>query len=240
MKTEKIYEQLLAYIEQGTKRYAGSEAGNDFAWAREQIDNPRRDVDYSKNPYNVPIFELVGLMLDLKEQINRESAKAAGHANTRNAMLRIIKSVPEARRDTMGGAWDTEGKQTVCDSYRAIRLNSAIDLPSPQYPNGAPNMKPIFDGVMQNRDKLDLPSLADLKTYMKEQAAENKARTGKPNKNGITYDFGDGKPAVKAEYLLDMLEALPNADAYGKGLNGMIYFRAENGDGVLCSVRKSA
>lgn len=240
MKTEKIYEQLLAYIEQGTRRYAGSEAADDLVWAREQIDHPNSGVDYSKNPYEIPVFGLVGLMLDLKEQMNRESAKAAGRADTRNAMLRVIKGVGEYQRRTMGGAFVQDGKQTVCDGYRAIRLNDAIDLPVPEYPEQAPKMKPIFDGAMQNSDPLDLPDLGELKAHIKAQKAEQTARGIRRSEQKIVWDFGDGKPMVDASYLADMIEALPNAEAYGKGLNGMIYFRAENGDGVLCGVRKSA
>jgi hypothetical protein len=64
-------------------------------------------------------------------------------------------------------------------------------------------------------------------------------KTGK--RLDFRYDFGYGLPMVNAKYLIDMIEALPDAQAYYNpehALCNPIYFDGGEDDGILLPVRK--
>lgn len=68
---------------------------------------------------------LITLCAALRDDMRMEANKAAGKANIDKAMRAIIKNVPEHQRQ-LQGAFTSDGKQCVCDSYRAIRLNTPL------------------------------------------------------------------------------------------------------------------
>lgn len=98
---------------------------------------------------------------------------------------------------------------------------------------------------------LEIPSIADLKDYIKDKKEQNPEKYKGRNKEPVSYDFGITEsnvilPLVNAEYLLIMLEILRNDSQvtwshskesyYNKGY---IFFKSSKGDGILCPVRRN-
>ena len=83
-------------------------------------------------------------------------------------------------------------------------------------------------------DKLNLPTIAELKAFI----AENKAKYGKDNR--IPYCI-DNYVYVNPQYLIDFMQALPDCTAYKPDNNkSPIYFIADNGDGILLPVNPAS
>lgn len=150
------------------------------------------------------------------------------------AVKRVIANV-DPRRDNFKGIFPYNGQFVICDGYRLIRLNADI--------TSLPHVENEFDvdgamrGVITHGETLNLPRIPDLKAFLAEEKARKK-REGAKNFKLRTYCL-DGFIYVNPQYLLDMLEALPDAVAYRPGKPASpIYFRADNGDGILCPVRK--
>ena len=127
-----------------------------------------------------------------------------------------------------------KGLYCVCDGYRILRLKEDVtSVPhidnTPDTPDMANLMKPAIDNMCQ---KLDLPQELEVKAYI----ARCKVVAG----NGHTYSYQLAENVyVNPQYLLDMLQALPGCTCYtdaDKSGKAMIYFVADNGDGVLLPV----
>lgn len=179
---------------------------------------------------------LVNLCANLRADMASAGNKTAGKGNLEKAMLSIIDA---ADRPGLRGAFMQDGKQCVCDGYRAIRLNDAINLPKPEFRTEI-ELGKVFEHNEAEYSPLALPTIGELKTHIKITKAENKARFGRHGASkGVTYDFGEGKPLVNAAYLLDILTAFPDATAtYGRDVQP-IYFASEMGDAVLMTVRRN-
>lgn len=184
-----------------------------------------------KNP--AKISELIA---EIKGEIIAEEAKKNGRAGTLSACKRIIKRGKTQYRDALAGAWiDKNGRECVCDGFCAVRINTPLGLE--KIPAGVDPLdleRLIFDNARLNMgDALELPTIAELKAYIKIKKAENKT--------GVIWDFGENLPAVNAQYLLDVLEALPGAVATPSSRRPFvtaIYFTSDNGDGALLPIRK--
>jgi hypothetical protein len=141
----------------------------------------------------------------------------------------------------MHGAWIDNNKQYICDGFRVVRFNEPLPLES--IPEGVEplNMSRSIAPGMNTGARLSLPELGELRAHIKTEKARIKAE--KLRRVVPLWDFGDGLPAVDAQYLADMLEALPGCTATAAKDHPelrIIYFESENGDGVLCPVRKAA
>ena len=159
------------------------------------------------------------------------------------ALAKILKSCP---RETLQGVIEDAGKHCVMNGYMLVRCSSPLSGFDPAVET-FDTAKAIGD-VSQYSAPLPLPSLKDLRADMKlarNSAAHNAAvphyhvdRRGKVVK--VYYDFGYGLPMVDAEYLLYMLEALPDCKALsmpGKQ-SRPVYFVSGDSDGILLPVRK--
>lgn len=178
-----------------------------------------------------PFYEsAAALLLDAKTRMD----KKVSPASVVSAVKRITKAAVSGLNKYLQGMVYQKGMYCVCDGYRILRLNEDVtSVPhienTPYTPDLADLMKSAIDNKCQ---KLYLPAESDVRTYI----ARCKAVAG----NGHTYSYQLSENVyVNPQYLLDMLQALPdcecwiNPDSYGKG---MIYFVAENGDGVLLPV----
>lgn len=194
------------------------------------------------DPDGLGLGSMLGAMvIALKADIAAEECRAAGKSSPLKAANRIIKNAKKCNsREYTHGSWmSLDGMQCYCDGYHGVRLHNP--LPTEKIHT---NEMPIDLGRIVNSAKdnagarLNLPSVAELKAHIKFQKAVKKANR---NRDAITYEFGDNLPAVNAEYLLNMLELLPECKARAaknSPLLGTIYFEAEAGDGVLLPVRK--
>lgn len=185
---------------------------------------------------------LQALKEDAEKNIRNAAAKSVGRLDRMKAMQRIIKSAKADNREVLHGAWIANGKQYVCDGFRIVSIYDPLDLET--IPD---HVQPIDGERIMPKDGnaggtvLDLPDVGTLRAYIKTEKARLKAEGNK--KRGAVYDFGDGLPAVNAQFLFDMIEIFPDATATASKqrptLSG-IYFNSADGDGILLPVRKEA
>lgn len=183
---------------------------------------------------------LVTLCAALRDDMRTESNKANGKSNIDKAMRAIIKNVPEYQKQ-LQGAFDSDGKQCACDGFRAIRLNTPLDLPKPPVPCTMELSRLFTDARNHATTPLETPTLSELKSHIKITKAENKTKYGKDaNKKTILWDFGEDRPAVNAVYILDILTAFPDAAITCSTLTAPLYFTDAAGEAILLPVRAKA
>ena len=174
------------------------------------------------------LYHCANLVADALEEMDKKSSKPSKLA----AAKRIVANCP---RENLRGIWIDELDRTcMCDGFRAVRVfDSFSSLPTVQ---GWQEMPRIFEDPVNYTRAIDLPTV----TAIKKIAAEQRAANGK---NHIpSFDFGEDLPMVSCEYLIDMLSLLPGCTAYvadRKTEKSPIYFKADNGDGILMPVRKN-
>jgi len=193
-------------------------------------------TDPTKTTGGVPA--LITLCAALRDDMRRKANKASGKANIEKAMRAIIKNAPEHQRQ-LQGAFLSDGKQYACDGYRAIRLNTPIDLPAPPEPCTIDIGRLFADARHNATTPLETPSQGELKSYIKITKAENKAKYGKnANRQCILWDFGKDRPVVNAVYLLDILTAFPDAAITCGTMTDPLYFSHADGEAILLPVRR--
>lgn len=185
-------------------------------------------------------LSIAALCARVREDLRTESNKASGKAGVEKAMRAVIKNAP-AHQPQLQGAFESAGKQTVCDGFsRAIRLNEPIALPASPVPCTLDIDGLITNTLKRATNHLEMPSLGELKGFIAVSKAENKAGNAKgANKKPILWGFGKDLPTVNAEYLLGILTVLPGASAICGGIHDPIYFSHEDGDALLLPVIKN-
>ena len=192
---------------------------------------------------------LKNLAADLAAQVRNEYAAASGRLNGAQAITRMLYAVKKQdKRPDLAYAWeDADGRQCACDGFRAFRLNAENHLPMEPRPGDAGKpidldkvfpARPIDDPAMA----LELPTAQELKAHIALKRAE---WTGKKSQFACEWDFGEGKPAVNALYLLDALAVMGDGvRAFAVAKTGkmnslaMLWFTSERGDALLLPVRK--
>ena len=189
--------------------------------------------------------KLASLTVTLRDDIAREEARKSGRGSAQAAAKRIIKNAVAVQpREYLHGAWMEDGKQCLCDGFHAVILDSEIP--------GLPQAKTDSDRMaldhvmapsrMNNGAKLTLPTVGELKAAIKIHDAEERSRKKAKNRKPLTWDFGEGLPAVNGNYLLNLLELLPGCTATASSaypILSAVYFQAEGvGEGILLPIRK--
>jgi len=181
-----------------------------------------------------------------EEKPERKTAKAAKAKKeyTRgqiSAMNRIAKGV-KGYKEAWKGVVNLDGKSIILDGYRLLRLSAdPEELPRAEC-NGLPfemdTLKRIIEKSVnapaEKADKeLPLPCIDDLRATIKAQKA------GKVSMPLVYWTLQDGNHlGVNAQYLLDMMLALPGCTAYRpETCSAPIYFKAGENDGILLPVR---
>lgn len=159
-------------------------------------------------------------------------AKSKAGAGAVNVAKRIY-SENEACRPSLAGIFESGGKWTVCDGYRAIMFND--DMPELPHVDGgslAKNLPDMIDKA-EKLEPLELPTVAELKAWAASHGGKKALSAGK----ATPYIWG-GVVGVNVYYLIDMLQALENPRAYlPESKNSAIYFSGDNGEGILLPVR---
>lgn len=192
-------------------------------------------IDMSVEP--VTRLALEDLSAELAEQVRAEYAASRGEANAARTITALLKAVKKSNPTTaLRYAWiDGEGRQCVCDGDRAFRLKEPLPLEERPAGAGEPiDLEKIFKSV-KCCAAAPLPDAKELKAFI----ALERAKKGR--KAVLAWDFGEGKPAVNAAYLLDLLNVLPDAAEihYGKPLEPL-YAKSERGEALLMPIRKLA
>lgn len=187
---------------------------------------------------NGSALELLNALKEsLKASIRDANNKQAGKGAAGKAALRILKG--KTGHPVLEKAFSGDAGVMVCDGVRAVLFNAET---APELPQNESGVYYPYDGLLKNlnvakneanRQPVNIPSTAELKSYIAEKKAEAKAKGEKPA--FIRYQLENGQH-VNAQFLIDMLEALPGCAAYSCGGVRPLYFEAETGRGMLCVV----
>ena len=171
----------------------------------------------------------------LKSHIANEDAKRNGRSKQLTVAKRIIKNAKKfCSSETLHGAWiGKNGYQFVSDSYRVIMFENHLQLPEAE---GSERIESIVSKTYPNYDKkLMPPSVPDLKAMLTEHKAKHKGERKIP---ALSYVFEDFEIGVNAQYLLDMLEAMPDGKFYMTGgVISPIYIESDGIKGLLLPIR---
>lgn len=138
--------------------------------------------------------------------------------------------------------FEDAGKYCATDGHILFRFSSPLSSDIPVISYGYVTTKAIGD-LNAYSVSLELPNSADLRKDIKivkhgvDIDRVHALREG--NKIIAVYDFGYGLPKVNAEYLLSMLEALPDckARAYSGNTHAPVYFVSGESDGIILPIR---
>lgn len=186
--------------------------------------------------------ELSNLANDLAAQVRMEYAASRGQGNATKAIVSMLDAAKEcAPHRTLHYAWmDANGRQCVCDGYRAFRLTEALPLEERPDDAGDPiNLDKMFPNL-NDYATMPLPSVQEVKAHIALKRAEYGRRYNKEAPK--VWDFGEYKPAVNSHYLLDLLTVLPDAtEIYYNPTNmrAPLYAKSERGEVLLCPVMKN-
>ena len=203
------------------------------------IDNWRKEMkEVGRMDY---VAEMGRVMLGLREDMYASEQKAAGKSGKDivSAAKRIVKSAKATKRDAISGVFtniEKDGTEhwCVCDGCVGVRFNEPMPLEEADTSKCTPFDMSQICRMPDNAKELDLPSLADVKVYAKTNRV-NGDRKGstKPKPMKIDDEIGLW---FNPELLINIMECLPSAKAWATTRIGVIYFKADNGDGVLMPI----
>lgn len=157
----------------------------------------------------VSTTEIEEVIATLRQEVAAKNAKSAGKQDLYKAMMAVIKSAKKHHpyQEGLHSAWIDDGKQYVSNGYMLIE-NSGTPLDLPTLPDDAKpiNVQPIIKARAEKEypDTLVCPTIAELKSGIKEQKALAKCKYDKLKEVG--YHLGGGHVA-NAEYLQIAVQA---------------------------------
>ena len=168
-----------------------------------------------------------------------EQSKKSGTRSIVTAANRIIKNAESLKKPLLAGMFTNQTKDgstlyCVCDSFVAIRFNEKPLLPEidSKYHGQEMSLEQIVK-PMDGSKEIALPDISELKVYIKTHKIKEKN-----NPKKVADYLLDEKLNlwVNPQYLLNAMECLPDCKAYAANRISQIYFKAENGDGVVMPV----
>ena len=157
----------------------------------------------------VSTTEIEEVIATLRKEVAVKNAKSAGKQDLYKAMMAVIKSAKKhhPHQEGLHSAWIDDGKQYVSNGYMLIE-NSGTPLDLPALPD---DVKPVnVQHIIKARaekeypDTLVCPTIAELKSGIKEQKALAKCKHDKLK--DVRYHLGGGHVA-NAEYLQIAVQA---------------------------------
>ena len=173
-------------------------------------------------------------------EIRRKAAKSNGSRDRQKTAEKVLKNATKLHplREFMKKSWkNTNGLQCFMDGVSGYRLHDALPLEEDQKNIERFDIDKCIENAAKNEKPLDVPDVPTLRTYIKTEKAVKKARK---DRTPVVYDFGEGLPAVNAEYLLNALEILPGCvcRCSSSSILHPLYFVSAAGDALVCPVRK--
>lgn len=175
----------------------------------------------------------------LESDMAIEQSKKSGTKSIVIAANRIIKNAKLTGKDVLAGMFENkdkcgETKYCVCDGFVAIRFNEKPLLPEidEKYHGQEMALEHIVK-PMDGSKEITLPDISELKVYIKTHKIKEK---NNPKKVADYLLDEELNLWVNPQYLLNAMECLPDCKAYATNRISPIYFKAENGDGVVMSV----
>ena len=199
--------------------------------AQHVIRNPHEWTECKWQPFYANAAQMI---LDIKYQMDAKKNNSGSLAALKRICKCCMKGM-EGLRGVVETIDETGEKRFVlCDGHRIIRVKEdPTSLPHVDTEKAFSSEKiNNFMNVNRYGDAAELPTVPELKTYI----AEKKAVYGKEK---IFYGIA-GKTFVDAQYLLDMLQALPDCKVIiPEKSTDPIYVVSDDGDGLLLPVRAS-
>lgn len=168
-----------------------------------------------------------------------QQSKKSGTKSIVTAANRIIKNAKSTNELTLVGMFENkdkygETKYCVCDGFVAIRFNEKPLLPEidSKYHGQEMQLEKIVK-PMDDSKKITLPDISELKVYIKTHKIKEKNNPKKVTDYLLDEELNLW---VNPQYLLNVMECLPNCKAYAANRLSPIYLKAENGDGVVMPV----
>lgn len=168
-----------------------------------------------------------------------EQSKKSCTKSIVTAANRIIKNAESTCRDILAGMFENkdkygEAKYCVCDGFVAIRFNEKPLLPEidEKYHGQEMQLEKIVK-PMDGSKEIALPDIGELKVYIKTHKIKEK---NNPKKVADYLLDEELNLWVNPQYLLNAMECLPDCKAYAANRISPIYFKSENGDGVVIPV----
>ena len=168
-----------------------------------------------------------------------EQSKKSGTKSIVTAANRIIKNAESLKKPLLTGMFTNQTRDgstlyCVCDSYVAIRFNEKPFLPEidSKYHGQEMQLEQIVK-PMDGSKEIALPDISELKVYIKTHKIKEK---NNPKKVADYLLNEELNLWVNPQYLLNAMECLPDCKAYAANRISPIYFKAENGDGVVMPV----
>ena len=183
--------------------------------------------------------EMLDVLKSLESDMLIEKAKKSGTKSIVTAANRIIKNAESRNKPMLEGMFTNQTRDgstlyCVCDSYVAIRFNEKPLLPEidEEYHGQEMQLEQIVK-PMDGSKEIALPDISELKVYIKTHKIKEK---NNPKKVADYLLDEELNLWVNPQYLLNAMECLPDCKAYAANRISPIYFKAENGDGVVMPV----
>lgn len=175
----------------------------------------------------------------LESDMLLEQSKKSGTKSIVTAANRIIKNAESLNKPMLEGMFTNQTRDgstlyCVCDGFMAIRFNEKPLLPAIDEKWHGQEMqleqivRPIYDSK-----EIALPDIGELNVYIKTHKIKEK---NNPKKVADYLLNEELNLWVNPQYLLNAMECLPDCKAYAANRISQIYFKAENGDGVVMPV----
>lgn len=183
--------------------------------------------------------EMDNVLKQLEADMLIEQSKKSDTKSIVTAANRIIKNAESTGRDMLMGMFTNQTRDgstlyCVCDGFVAIRFNEKPLLTEIDEKYHGQEMqlehivRPIYDS-----EEIALPDITELKVYIKTHKIKEK---NNPKKVADYLLDEELNLWVNPQYLLNAMECLPDCKAYAANRISPIYFKAENGDGVVIPV----
>ena len=183
--------------------------------------------------------EMLDVLKSLEADMLIEQSKKSGTKSIVTAANRIIKNAESLKKPLLAGMFTNQTRDgstlyCVCDSYVAIRFNEKPLLPEidEKYHGQEIQLEQIVK-PMDGSKEISLPDISELKVYIKTHKIKRK---NNPKKVADYLLNEELNLWVNPQYLLNAMECLPDCKAYAANRISPIYFKAENGDGVVMPV----
>ena len=183
--------------------------------------------------------EMDNILKQLEADMLIEQSKKSGNKSIITAANRIIKNAESLKKPLLAGMFTNQTRDgstlyCVCDSYVAIRFNEKPLLPEidSNYHGQEMQLEQIVK-PMDGSKEIALPDISELKVYIKTHKIKEKNNDKKVEDYLLNEELNLW---VNPQYLLNAMECLPDCKAYAANRISPIYFKAENGDGVVMPV----
>lgn len=183
--------------------------------------------------------EMLDVLKALESDMLLEQSKKSGTKSIVTAANRIIKNAESNSKDMLMGMFTNQARDgstlyCVCDGFVAIRFNEKPLLPEidEKYHGQEMQLEYIVKS-MDGSKEIELLDIAKLKVYIKTHKIKEK---NNPKKVADYLLNEELNLWVNPQYLLNAMECLPDCKAYAANSISPIYFKAENGDGVVIPV----